>query len=84
MPVQEQDVAQIWAEVIGIGIDEVDVETNFFDLGGGSLLLIKLVDRLHADLGIETNIVELLEYSTIAEFVSYRNALPDEAESGRR
>lgn len=82
MPVQEQEVAKIWAEVIGISIDDVDVDTNFFDLGGGSLMLIRLVDQLKTELGIETNIVALLEYSTISEFVSHWNALHGGAESG--
>jgi acyl carrier protein len=75
MAVQEQDVAKVWADVIGVDLTEVDTETSFFDLGGNSFLLIKLVDELNSVLGIETDIVALLEYSTIEEFVAHCNSL---------
>lgn len=80
MAVQEQDVAKVWADVIGVDLTEVDTETSFFDLGGNSFLLIKLVDELNSVLGIETDIVALLEYSTVEEFVSHCNSL-ENAES---
>jgi acyl carrier protein len=73
MPVQEQEVSQVWAEVIGIR--EADVDTNFFDLGGHSLMLMKLVSQLDQKLGIETDILMLLEYPTVARFTSHWNAL---------
>lgn len=81
MLVQEQKVSQVWAKVIGIDISEVDVDTNFFDLGGNSLLLIELVDELNAALGIETSIVTLLEFSTIEEFVSHWNGQQEGTDS---
>ncbi len=73
MLVQEQKVCEIWAKVIGIDIAEVDVRTNFFDLGGASLQLVQLVDALNQELGIETDIVTVLEFPTIEEFVAHWN-----------
>ncbi|MEU9479451.1 acyl carrier protein [Streptomyces sp. NPDC048191] len=73
MPVQEQEVSQIWADVIGIR--EADVDTNFFDLGGHSLLLMELVSQLNQKLGIDTDVLMLLEYPTVAAFTSRWNAL---------
>ncbi len=81
MPVHEADVAQVWADVIGVDISEVDTVTSFFDLGGNSFLLIKLVDELNSVLGIETDIVALLEYSTIEEFVAHCNGELEGAQS---
>ena len=81
MRVEEQQVAEAWAKVIGIDVAEVDVDVNFFDLGGSSLLLIELVDELNAGLGIETTIVTLLEFPTIEDFVSYWNGPRAEAAS---
>jgi acyl carrier protein len=76
MPLEEQEVAQIWADVIGIR--EADVETNFFDLGGHSLLLTELIGRLNEKLGIDVDIVMLLEHPTVATFTAHWN----EAEPG--
>lgn len=73
MPVREHDVAQVWADVIGIR--EADVDTNFFDLGGHSLLLGELVSRLYQELGIEADILTVLEYPTVARFTSHWNAV---------
>jgi len=74
MMVHEDKVAQVVAEVIGIDVSEVDLDTNFFDLGGNSLLLISLVEKLKSTLGIETDIVTFLEFPTIEEFVAHWNA----------
>ena len=81
MAVHEGDVARVWADVIGVDISEVDTVTSFFDLGGNSFLLIKLVDELNSVLGIETDIVALLEYATIEEFVAHCNSRLAGAES---
>ncbi|HLL83070.1 MAG TPA: amino acid adenylation domain-containing protein, partial [Longimicrobium sp.] len=40
----EQRIARVWAEVLGV--EEVGVEDNFFDLGGDSLLLMRVYTRL--------------------------------------
>ncbi|WP_216214821.1 acyl carrier protein [Amycolatopsis aidingensis] len=72
MPLQELEVSQIWADVIGIR--EADVDTNFFDLGGNSMLLLELVSLLNQKLGIETDVLTLLEYPTVAKFTSHWNA----------
>lgn len=81
MAVHEGEVAQVWADVIGIDVTEVDTLTSFFDLGGNSFLLIKLIDALNSVLGIETDIVALLEYPTIEEFVSHCNSRLEDARS---
>ncbi|MGH3164724.1 MAG: acyl carrier protein [Trebonia sp.] len=72
MPLQEHEVAWIWAAVIGI--PEADVDTNFFDLGGHSLLLMVLVSELNRQLGIDTDVLVLMEYPTVAKFTSYWNS----------
>ncbi|WP_326608900.1 acyl carrier protein [Streptomyces scopuliridis] len=72
MPVQEQEVSHIWADVIGI--PEADIDTNFYDLGGHSLLLMELASRLNRQLGIETDVIMLMEYPTVAKFTSYWNS----------
>jgi amino acid adenylation domain-containing protein len=59
----EARVAAIWQELLGI--DDVGAEDNFFDLGGHSLLLIRLQARLQAELGREVPVVELFQFPTV-------------------
>ncbi|HEV7587140.1 MAG TPA: amino acid adenylation domain-containing protein [Longimicrobium sp.] len=59
----EYRVAAIWREVLGAG--EVGPEDNFFDLGGNSLLLIRLAGRLADELGSRDTAVDLFRYPTV-------------------
>lgn len=72
MLVREQEISQIWAELLGI--PEVDVDTDFFDLGGHSLLLMDLVRLFDQKLEIKTDVRTLLEHPTIAKFTAHWNS----------
>lgn len=60
----EERIAKLWSEVLGV--DQVGRDDNFFDLGGHSLLLTRLRDRLAADLGHEVSLVDLFQNPTVA------------------
>jgi amino acid adenylation domain-containing protein len=59
----EENVARLWAEVLGVG--EVGREDNFFDLGGHSLLLARLHARLEDLLGREISLLDLFLHPTV-------------------
>jgi amino acid adenylation domain-containing protein len=44
-------LAQIWAGVIGIDVDDIRASDNFFDLGGDSLLVLRAVQQAAQMLG---------------------------------
>jgi acyl transferase domain-containing protein/acyl carrier protein len=60
----ERAIAAIWHEVLGIR--EVGVDDNFFDLGGHSLLMISVQGKLRVDLDVDLPMVDLFKYPTIA------------------
>jgi acyl-CoA synthetase (AMP-forming)/AMP-acid ligase II/NADP-dependent 3-hydroxy acid dehydrogenase YdfG len=60
----EKAIAAIWCEVLQI--EEVGIHQSFFDLGGQSLLLARVLSRLQQRLRRHLNLVELLRYPTIA------------------
>jgi acyl carrier protein len=67
----ERKIAAAWQE--SLGLDEVGVNDNFFDLGGHSLLLVQLHLRLRELLDADLAIVDLFRFPTIralAQFLS--------------
>ena len=61
---QERKIAQVWQAVLRV--DTVSRHENFFEIGGHSLLMMKLHAQLeeHFDAGV--SVVELFQYPTIA------------------
>src|SRR5262249_58638875 len=53
----EQSIARVWAEVLGV--DRVGRDSNFFDLGGHSLLLINARRKLEEVFAREVPLVEM-------------------------
>ncbi len=60
----EEEVAQIWSEVLGI--DPIGVEDNYFDLGGNSLLATQLVSRLRGRFQVELALQGFFEGATVS------------------
>nr|WP_315788444.1 acyltransferase domain-containing protein [Fischerella sp. JS2] len=54
----EQQIAQIWQEVLGI--EQVGIYDNFFDLGGDSLIATQLASRLQVNFPVELPLRDLL------------------------
>ncbi|MBV9788623.1 MAG: amino acid adenylation domain-containing protein, partial [Chloroflexi bacterium] len=77
----EQTIAAIWQELLGV--DQVGLHDNFFDLGGHSLLVIQLHGQLNERLGgsaamlERVSMLDLFKYPTISalsEFLSQSDA----------
>ena len=75
----ESQIASIWAEAFG---RTVSVTDNFFDLGGHSLLMLRVHARLVSVLGREIPVVKLFQHSTIsalARFLGGETSAPNVA-----
>ncbi|MFL6289713.1 MAG: amino acid adenylation domain-containing protein, partial [Thermoanaerobaculia bacterium] len=65
----ERTIAEIWKEVVGLA--EVGVRDNFFDVGGHSLLMARVHARLEETLGRRLSMVDLFQYPTIAALAAH-------------
>ncbi|SES14724.1 non-ribosomal peptide synthase domain TIGR01720/amino acid adenylation domain-containing protein [Lentzea xinjiangensis] len=63
----EEQVCRIWADVLGV--PEVGLDDNFFELGGDSILSIRVVSRLRAELDAPVSPRELFSSPTVARLV---------------
>jgi acyl carrier protein len=67
-----------------LGLEKVSATGNFFDLGGHSLLLVRLHARLQEALGRELTLVELFNYPNVRSLAEHlgRQAQPAAAAEG--
>ncbi|HET9282375.1 MAG TPA: amino acid adenylation domain-containing protein [Candidatus Angelobacter sp.] len=68
----EQTIATAWQAVLGV--DQVGVHDNFFDLGGHSLLMIQLHQKLRASLAVDIELLHLFQFPTIDSLVRFLQA----------
>ena len=65
----EKRIAAIWREVLSL--ERVGLNDNFFDLGGHSLALMKVHDRLESAFGRQIPVVELFKNPTVRTLASF-------------
>jgi acyl carrier protein len=75
----ETQIAAVWAKLLGR--ERVPIHTNFFDLGGHSLLLAQMRVELTEALGRAVSVIELFQYPTVAGLAAHLAAAP--AKGGR-
>ena len=61
----EQKIAEVWQQVLGI--EQVGLYDNFFDLGGHSLIGTQLISRLRQIFQLNLPLAMLFEAPTVAE-----------------
>ncbi|HEX7139603.1 MAG TPA: AMP-binding protein, partial [Vicinamibacterales bacterium] len=79
----ERTIATIWTEVLNV--PNVGVRENFFDLGGHSLLMVRVRAQIADRLGIDLPVVDLFRLPTIravAEHIAGRDAVAPVADTG--
>ncbi|WP_227634137.1 phosphopantetheine-binding protein, partial [Klebsiella pneumoniae] len=65
----EQRLAEIWQQLLGL--ERVGTTTNFFDLGGHSLLLVQMQQYIGQQCGQHVALVDLLRFTTIKRLAEF-------------
>ncbi|MCA1601871.1 MAG: phosphopantetheine-binding protein, partial [Acidobacteria bacterium] len=77
----EQNIAAIWQEALHV--EKVGVHDNFFDLGGHSLLMVKVHNKLRGAMNKELSIIDMFRYPTVSSLASYLSGELNEEASSR-
>ncbi|AEY67418.1 non-ribosomal peptide synthetase [Clostridium sp. BNL1100] len=64
----EMELVQLWQEVLNI--DKVGINDDFFDLGGDSLNVIKVITKA-SEIGIRISLDDMYKYTTILSLAPY-------------
>lgn len=67
----EEKLIKVWLDVLKI--DSIGINDDFFEMGGHSLLAIRLMSVLRKELGLEINIGDIFEYPTISTLAGFLN-----------
>ncbi|MEG3973100.1 amino acid adenylation domain-containing protein [Microcoleus sp. herbarium8] len=69
----ERLIAEVWQEILQL--EKVGINDNFFEIGGHSLLLVKVQAKLHKVLDRNISAIDLFKYPSIkmlAEYLSHK------------
>jgi amino acid adenylation domain-containing protein len=65
----EKELISIWQGVLGV--ETLGIESNFFDCGGHSLLVVELVSKMSAFFNFPVKIAEVMEFPTVEKFANF-------------
>jgi amino acid adenylation domain-containing protein len=74
-----QDLAGIWSGLLKVA--RIGVNDNFFDLGGHSLMIVKVQEMLRQTLKQEIAVVELFKYPTISALARHLSREGEESKA---
>jgi thioesterase domain-containing protein len=75
----ERELAAIWRDLLGVS--EVGVHDDFFELGGQSLVAVRMFHRIGKKFGVELQLASLFEAPTIAHVASLLRSRMETQES---
>ena len=78
----EKTLAVLWQRAFGI--EDITTEDNFFDLGGGSLLMVRLHAAISQELQRDVPLVDLFRFPTIAALARHLDPAATTATSAVR
>ena len=71
---------QLWMEVLGV--DTVDEDDDFFDLGGHSLSALRLSTLVRRELHLAVLLQHVLENPRYGDLLAVARQVPEEADEG--
>lgn len=71
----EQRLLSLWQEILHV--EGIGIETGFFDVGGNSLLAVKLVEKIKSTFSCPFSITDLFTYPSIRSMSTYLNEIKE-------
>ncbi len=66
----EKKLASLWASLLGVDEAKISINDNFFNLGGHSLLITRLLANVKKQLKLEYTVRDFIEQPTIARMIA--------------
>lgn len=66
---RERAVAKIFCKVLGY--NEINLNDNFYELGGDSILIMRVINQIAESIGVEISLTNFIENSTVSRLSSF-------------
>lgn len=66
-----QDIKEIWCNVLGV--EDVDIQQKFYDLGGNSVMLLIILDEINQKYQMELPVSDMNQFDTVTDMTDYIN-----------
>ncbi|CAO2648218.1 Nn.00g074850.m01.CDS01 [Neocucurbitaria sp. VM-36] len=76
----EKKVAELWKTIIRHGVRELTAESDFFDVGGNSILLVKLQAAIKRELNSAPQLIDLMNASSLEGMARHVRAASSQEE----
>jgi thioesterase domain-containing protein/acyl carrier protein len=73
----QRALAELWAQLLDVPLDRIGAHDDFFDLGGNSLQVTRLISRIHDTFKISVTPRELFVHSVLRELARRIDDEPD-------
>ncbi|WP_344854079.1 phosphopantetheine-binding protein, partial [Pedobacter jeongneungensis] len=67
----EEKLVEIWKEMLDIDIAQIGINDNFFDLGGDSIKIIRMIGLINKEFSRNISTLMVYKYPTISSFSKY-------------
>ncbi len=71
----QKSIATIWQDILGLA--QVGLEDNFFDIGGHSLLVVQVLDKLRTATDVQVKMIDMFRFPTISSLSKYLGQTDD-------
>lgn len=71
MKANAQDIKEIWCNVLGV--EDVDIQQKFYDLGGNSVMLLIILDEINQKYQMELSVSDMNQFDTVTDMTDYIN-----------
>lgn len=73
----QKDLVHIWSDILQANTENIGIHTNFFEIGGNSLKLVKMTEQVNRHFGANISVANVFTYPVIALLAEFLNKQPE-------
>ncbi len=77
----QKELIFIWAQLLDMEMDKIGINTNFFELGGNSLMVVNMVKAINEKLNAEISVANVFANPVISSLAAFLSESEEEEET---
>ncbi len=67
----QKKLVKIWAEILGVSEDKIGVNTSFFEIGGDSLKVIQISEKINQEFNVNIPVTKIFSHPFIIDLANF-------------